>query len=105
MLDLKVAQRKFYIWKLELWWIAFDSAEFYPEDRYHIGGNWFWRKKPKVVVQEDLAEGKCTTCQFSDFDNGYCTVGTYYADKGLLKTCYGGELWKVKQISKENDNI
>ena len=25
----------FYIWKLEKWWIAFDSVEFYPEDGFH----------------------------------------------------------------------
>ena len=56
MLDVNVAQRRFHIWKLELWWIAFDLPEFYPEDRNHIRGNWFWRKKPKVVIQEDMKE-------------------------------------------------
>ena len=39
------AQRRFFIWKLELWWIAFDDPEFYPEDRSHIKGNWFWRQR------------------------------------------------------------
>ena len=43
MLELNVAQRRFYIWKLELWWIAFDKSEFYPEGRKHLKGNWFWR--------------------------------------------------------------
>ena len=42
-MEVNVAQRRFYIWKLELWWIAFDSPQFYPEDRSHIKGNWFWR--------------------------------------------------------------
>jgi len=42
-MEVSVAQRRFYIWKLELWWIAFDSPQFYPEDRNHIKGNWFWR--------------------------------------------------------------
>jgi len=40
---VNVAQRRFYIWKLELWWIAFDKAEFYPEGRKHLKDNWFWR--------------------------------------------------------------
>jgi hypothetical protein len=44
MLELNVAQRRFFIWKLELWWIAFDKAEFYPEGRKHLKGNWFWRQ-------------------------------------------------------------
>ena len=43
MKEYNVAQRLFYIWKLELWWIAFDSVAFYPEDRKHLRGNWFWR--------------------------------------------------------------
>ena len=44
MLELNVAERRFYIWKLELWWIAFDKAEFYPEGRKHLKDNWFWRQ-------------------------------------------------------------
>jgi hypothetical protein len=43
-MEVIVAQRKFYIWRIELWWIFFDSPEFYPKDRTHIGGNWFWRQ-------------------------------------------------------------
>lgn len=43
MLELNVAQRKFHIWRLELWWIAFDKEEFYPKGRVNIKGNWFWR--------------------------------------------------------------
>ena len=38
-----VSQRSFYIWKLELWWIAFNSPQFYPDRRKHLFGNWFWR--------------------------------------------------------------
>jgi hypothetical protein len=40
-----IAEREFFIWKLEYWWIAFDKEEFHPEGRIHIKGNWFWRKK------------------------------------------------------------
>jgi len=40
---LTVSERSFFIWKLEWWWIAFDSPEFYPEGRIHLGGNMFWR--------------------------------------------------------------
>jgi hypothetical protein len=43
-MEVNVAQRRFYIWKLELWWIAFDSPQFYPKGRSHINGNWFWRQ-------------------------------------------------------------
>lgn len=38
-----VNAREFHIWKLELWWIAFNSVDFYPEGRKHLVGNWFWR--------------------------------------------------------------
>jgi hypothetical protein len=43
MKNYNVAQRLFYVWKLELWWIAFNNVEFYPENRKHLKGNWFWR--------------------------------------------------------------
>jgi hypothetical protein len=43
IMKVNVAQRRFYIWKLELWWIAFDKEEFYPEGRKQLVGNWFWR--------------------------------------------------------------
>lgn len=38
-----INERKFFIWKLEVWWVAFDLEEFYPENRKHIIGNLFWR--------------------------------------------------------------
>ena len=40
---VNVAQRRFFIWKLELWWIAFDDNAFHPKNRIHLTGNWFWR--------------------------------------------------------------
>jgi hypothetical protein len=43
MKKLIVNQRRFHIWKLELWWVAFDSPQFYPDGRTKIKGNWFWR--------------------------------------------------------------
>jgi hypothetical protein len=43
MSTFKVAERLFYVWKLERWWIAFDDDAFYPENRKHLIGNWFWR--------------------------------------------------------------
>jgi len=39
-----VAERIFYIWRLEFWWVAFNDVGFYPEDRKHLKGRWFWRK-------------------------------------------------------------
>ncbi len=44
MSNFVVAERKFYIGRLELWWIAFDSPQFYPEGRVQIYKNWFWKK-------------------------------------------------------------
>lgn len=40
---INISERTFYIWKLEFWWIAFDSEEFYPQGRKHLGSNFFWR--------------------------------------------------------------
>ena len=37
------AKRTFFIWKLEFWWVAFDSPQFYPINRYHLFANVFWR--------------------------------------------------------------
>ncbi len=34
----------------------------------------------------------CKNCRFND--GRYCTVGTYYANKGLNGVCYEGELWE-----------
>jgi hypothetical protein len=38
-----INKRRFYIWKLELWWIAFDSPKYYPIGRTKLIGNWFWK--------------------------------------------------------------
>ena len=43
MKELIVNKRRFHIWKLELWWVAFDDSQFYPDGRKKIKGNWFWR--------------------------------------------------------------
>ena len=43
MKEYIVNQRRFHIWKLELWWVAFDSQQFYPDGRTKLKGNWFWR--------------------------------------------------------------
>ena len=42
-----VGERRFHIWKLELWWIAFDIPVCYPKGCTKIVGNWFWRNKIK----------------------------------------------------------
>lgn len=39
--------------------------------------------------------GKCTKCKFNI--NDHCTVGTYYAEKGLSRFCIGGELWESNE--------
>jgi hypothetical protein len=38
-----INERRFYIWKLELWWVAFNNPQFYPDGRTKLKGNWFWR--------------------------------------------------------------
>ena len=46
-MNYKVAVRTFFIGRLEFWWIAFDSPEFYPENRNHLFSNVFWRLTKK----------------------------------------------------------
>ena len=41
---MRVNERLFYIWKLELWWVAFDAIEFRPENRKHLTGHWYLRQ-------------------------------------------------------------
>ena len=43
------------------------------------------------------AEGICSTCRFADRDKDVCTAGTYWAEKGFNKICYGGELWEATE--------
>jgi hypothetical protein len=45
--EIIVNERQFFIWKLEYWWVAFNSPEFYPNNRKHLKGNWFLRLKKK----------------------------------------------------------
>ncbi len=47
------------------------------------------------VASSDV--GKCTKCRFND-DGWYrCTAGSYYAEKGLNRICYEGELWEATE--------
>ena len=43
LIEYSVNQRGFYIWKLERWWVAFNTIEFRPAKRKHLIGNWYWR--------------------------------------------------------------
>lgn len=49
------------------------------------------KKKPKQT---------CKNCRFNCEDDhtcmNDCNVGSYYADKGLNRICYEGELWEGK---------
>jgi hypothetical protein len=47
------------------------------------------------VAKSDF--GKCTKCKFN-YNGDYCNVGTYYAEKGLNKICYEGELWQATDL-------
>lgn len=44
----------------------------------------------------------CMNCKFNDGYN--CTVGTYYANKGINTNCIEGELWQNKKMNKNIDN-
>ena len=48
--------------------------------------------------QQRLDFGKCSKCNFNCENNhtimNDCNVGSYYAEKGLIKICYRGELWE-----------
>jgi hypothetical protein len=59
--------------------------------------NLLFKNKKEEVIEPTTDKGKCTTCIFADYENDYCTVGTHYAEKGLLKTCYEGELWETNK--------
>lgn len=41
--------------------------------------------------------GKCTKCRFNNGKYDNCTVGTYYAKKGMNKICYEGGLWQATE--------
>lgn len=51
------------------------------------------------VVSSDV--GKCTKCRFNCEDDhtcmNDCNVGSYYAEKGLNRICYEGELWEATE--------
>lgn len=47
-------------------------------------------KKDATVPSSDI--GKCTKCKFNK--DYFCSVGEYYAEKGLSKVCFEGELWQ-----------
>jgi hypothetical protein len=42
--------------------------------------------RPKPIIKN------CKTCKFNC--DTHCNVGTYYAEQGLNRICYEGELWK-----------
>ena len=52
------------------------------------------RKAKKYAAIEEVKN--CTTCTFNIVNSSKCTVGTYYAERGLSRVCYEGELWKSK---------
>ena len=47
-------------------------------------------------VSVSVAES-CSNCRFADRDKDMCTAGTYWAEKGFNKICYGGELWEATE--------
>ena len=44
--DIIVAEREFFIWRLEKWWVF---SNFYPEHRKHLKGSWYWRMSTKKI--------------------------------------------------------
>lgn len=61
--------------------------------------NWLKILKKKILSKQKITlstfEKSCKTCKFKINDS--CTVGTYYANIGLRKICYEGELWENKK--------
>lgn len=37
------AERIFYIWKFESWWVASKHSIFHPQGRKHLFGEFYWR--------------------------------------------------------------
>jgi len=58
-------------------------------------------RKPLLVIPDVSVSvassdvGKCTTCRFNNGKYYNCTVGTYWAEQGLNRICYEGELWEA----------
>lgn len=49
------------------------------------------RRMNKPVID---TEPTCKTCKFNSGPS--CTVGSYYAEKGVSAVCFSGELWESK---------
>jgi hypothetical protein len=47
------------------------------------------------VASSDV--GKCTTCRFNNGKYDNCTTGTHWAEQGLNRICYEGELWEATE--------
>jgi len=56
---------------------------------------WFLSIVSVSVATSDV--GKCTKCRFNDEEWDRCTAGNYYAEKGLSRICYEGELWEANE--------
>jgi len=48
----------------------------------------------KIIKYNKKPKNSCITCRFNEAI--FCNVGSYYAEKGLDKICYQGELWEKK---------
>ena len=50
----------------------------------------------KRKTAADAVKTSCSSCKFFIEEQDCCIVGTYYANKGLKRICYGGEEWIKK---------
>lgn len=49
-MEVTVSERRFYIWRLEYWYVYKKNPTFYPPARIHLRGMWFWRATPKQLA-------------------------------------------------------
>jgi len=70
---------------LALIWLLFIGLSIY----YHI-----WKKKLNVKKPEQIKQ-TCQNCIYNDKKYDRCVVGTHYANKGLNRMCYSGELCEI----------
>ncbi len=63
--------------------------------------NLFKKENIKTTETKEIKqENSCRTCRFNCEEKDMCVAGTHYAEKGLTKVCFSGELWEPKSEPK-----
>lgn len=78
------------------YWFLPVNRDKIKEFLYELKNNNPEQKQALINMMRGIGKEKqtCKNCKFNN--EQYCTVGTHYAEKGLNKFCYEGELWEGK---------